>query len=393
MIRPTPSPAPTASTLPLPPPPAPALAKMASNRMHVPRGAAQYERQASSRGAPLESLPLGEDRGKDHALTEPLQWGHKDPSAIRYGLPVPPEPTPASSEPPQCHKDPSATPHSPPVPPEHASATTGPPLQGHKDSSTAQHRPPAPPERVASRQSSKDPSARPHRPVPGPSQQGHRDPSATSHRRFAPPEHTPDTTVPPWQERSPPSAPHPTVPQERTHAMTELLSRQESKGPSATQQRLPVPLEQTDSLTLPQPAGPSHLSARSKSRTQGSERVDRGAEQTTNGPLLDEKERKSKMGPEEPVNRVKDPANPEPNLKAPSDSSVQRPLSNRGRAHASSTLHLPEMSDSRESLGKVGSSSNSTPALDRRETHITPTFVSARNQPKRNNPSFLTTLD
>ena len=389
MIRPTPSPAPTASTLPLPPPPAPALAKMASNRMHVPRGAAQYERQASSRGATLESLPLSEDRGKDHALTEPFQRGHKGPSAIRYGLPVPPEPTPASSEPPQRHEDPPATPHSPPVPPEHASATTGPPLQGHKDSSTAQHRLPAPPERVASRQSSKDLSATPHRPAPGPSQQGHRDPSATSHRRFAPPEHTP-------AEHSPSSAPHrPTVPQERTHAMAKLLSRQESKGPSATQHRLPVPLEQTDP-TLPQPAGSSHLSARSKSRTQGSERVDRGAEpeQTANGPLLDKKERKRKMGPEELVDRVKDPANPEPNLKAPSDSSsVQQPLSNHGRAHASSTLHLPEMSDSRESLGKVGSTSNSTPALDRRETHITPTFVSARNQPKRNNPSFLTTLD
>ena len=314
------------------------------------------------------------------AITEPLQQGHKDPSSIRYGLPAPPEHTPApapsehaptTTELPRQEQSPSSVPYSPhvrAVPSEHwhSSATTEPPRQGHKDLSTAQHRPPTPPERVASRQGSKNPSAT----------------SVTSHRPLAPPEHA--TTEPPsWQERSPSSIQNrPPVPPERTHAMTELFS---SKFPSATPHRL----KRTESPTLPPPERLIPLSARSKSRTQGSERVDRGAEQTTNGPLLDEKERKRKMGSEELVNRVKDPANPEPNLKAPPDSSVQLPPSNRGRAHASSAVHLPEMGDSRESLEKVGSSSNPTPALDRRETHITRPFVSAINQPKRNKPSIV----
>ena len=180
------------------------------------------------------SPPPQPSTSHERNLTEPPQR-HKGPSAIQYGLPVPPELTPSSSEPPQRYKGPSATPQRHPIPPEHA------------------------------------------------------------------------------------------------HTTTEL------------------------SLQVSQPEEPSHISARSNSCTQESERVDREAKQTTN------------------------PANPEPNPIAPSYSSVQRQPS------------PPEMSDFRESQGKVGSSSNLTPAfkLDGRETHITPTSVSARNQLKRNNSSIV----
>lgn len=127
---------------------------------------------------------------------------HKDPSAIRYGLPVPPNSTPASNDPPrQGHKD-SDIPHRPPVPPKVDSATTVPPLQGHKDFSTAIQIPPAPPERTTSRQDSQDLSATPPS-SKAPLQQGHADVSATSHRPHAQHVDRTASVLPPSRSGSP----------------------------------------------------------------------------------------------------------------------------------------------------------------------------------------------
>jgi hypothetical protein len=158
---------PSASISPLPSSPAPALAKMASSRLQTPRATLPHERQVSSRGAPFESRPPGEDRGKgrpddlghrdfsvaphgppalsEHAsaTTEPLQRGYKDPSATPHR---PPAPHPEHAENRQDRKDPSATPHQQPIPPEHTPSLKEPPRQVHKDPSATPHRPPASPE-------------------------------------------------------------------------------------------------------------------------------------------------------------------------------------------------------------------------------------------------------
>jgi hypothetical protein len=197
------------------------------------------------------------------------------------------------------------------------------------------------------------------------------------------------------QERSPSSVPDwSSVPPERAHAMAELLSRQESKDPSATPRRLPVPLEHTrattDSPTLPQPeSGPRQL-AKSKSRIHGNEGVDHGAERAVNGPSSEGKEQKRIVTSEERENHPKGPATTEPSpyLKAPS---VQRAHSNRSRGHNSSAQHLPDTSDFRGNSGRVGPSPNSTPPLDRSEAPITPEFVSTQNQPKPNKSSVVLT--
>jgi hypothetical protein len=113
----TPSPPPlkrpSASTSPLPSSPAPVLAKMASSRLQTPRATLPYERQVSSRGAPFESRPPGEDGGKGR----PDELGRRGFSVVPHGPSALSEHAPTTTEPlQQSHKDPSATPPRPPAP-------------------------------------------------------------------------------------------------------------------------------------------------------------------------------------------------------------------------------------------------------------------------------------
>ncbi len=103
-------------------PPAPALAKMASSRIHPPRGILSRESQAQFREALSESPhPPLVDRGNVRSDEQV----RKDPSAASRRPPAPPEHTPATTKPPRHdYKDPSAVPQRPPVPPEHTPSTT-----------------------------------------------------------------------------------------------------------------------------------------------------------------------------------------------------------------------------------------------------------------------------
>ena len=99
----TPSPPPlkrpSASTSPLPSFPAPVLAKMASSRMHTPRGTLPYEHQLSSRGTPFESHPPSEDRGKgrpDELGRNDFSFGQRRlPASLPVGLDSTTEPSSA----------------------------------------------------------------------------------------------------------------------------------------------------------------------------------------------------------------------------------------------------------------------------------------------------------
>ncbi|KAF8476365.1 hypothetical protein DFH94DRAFT_109557 [Russula ochroleuca] len=106
----------------------------------------------------------------------------------------------------------------------------------------------------------------------------------------------------------------------------------------------------------------------------------------------DTQDRETKKKDKGHKNRLKDSVNAEPPTttyapevmhypKIAPESSVQRTHSSfRDHKHDSSAARLPVTSDSQ---GKVGPPSNSVPALDRRETPITPSAsVSTQNQPR-----------
>ena len=192
---------------------------------------------------------------------------------------------------------------------------------------------------------------------------------------------------------------------ERQQAPPDEQSRINPSGPP---HRAPSPPDDhgavaTELPSQPQPVSVPHRLDTSNSRLRGSDGVHRGAQQATEGPTSDKKERKGATMPEE-YEGLEDSASrsdgtthrkAKPNLttsytpdviqhsKTPAESSVGRTdSSNPSRENDSSAPRLLKMGESRE---KVGQSSDSTPPLGRKETPIIPpplALVSTHDQPK-----------
>ncbi len=235
-------------------------------------------------------------------------------------------------------------------------ALTTVPRKDYKDLSAAPHKPPVPP----------DHATEPH------FLQDHKIPSAAPHRPPASHEHTPAAIeLRSLQGYKGSAAPHgPPASHEHTLVTTDLPSLQ---GRSAAPPRPPVVPEHTatkpELTSLSQSVSGPHLLNRSKSRIQGNERIEHGAERDVKGPPVRE-EQKSVMAPAGHENRANDFANVEPNpttsrapnilqyQNSPPESSLPQTYSYHSRGHYSSVSYLPDTSDTLRKVRRPSDSSN-----------------------------------